>query len=110
MVKSATVSQESDGKYSISVLFAYDAPVMNHTIDTSNAMAWIMLLMVYIPTITAGRAVTISFIVKAMTNLRKNNVNFLVRPVVRKVLQSLTTIENSSSRSIRYTGTLQISV
>ena len=38
IVKSATVSQESDGKYYISVLFVYDAPVMNYTVDTSNAI------------------------------------------------------------------------
>ncbi len=38
IVKSATVSQESDGKYYICVLFVYDAPVRNHTVDTSNAI------------------------------------------------------------------------
>lgn len=39
-MKSATVSQESDGKYYISVLFAYEAPNRNHTVDTTNAIGF----------------------------------------------------------------------
>lgn len=38
IVKSATVSQETDGKYYISVLFAYDAPVVSHVADITNAI------------------------------------------------------------------------
>lgn len=38
IVKSATVSQESDGKYYISVLFEYDAPVVSHAADITNAI------------------------------------------------------------------------
>jgi len=38
VVKSATVSQESDGKYYISVLFEFDVPAINHDIDVSNAI------------------------------------------------------------------------
>ena len=37
-LKSATVSQESDGKYYISVLFEYETPVINHTGNISNAL------------------------------------------------------------------------
>ena len=38
LIKSATVSKEPDGKYYISVLFAYDAPIVDHTVNTSNAI------------------------------------------------------------------------
>lgn len=38
VIKSATVSQESDGKYYISVLFEYETLVINHTADTANAI------------------------------------------------------------------------
>lgn len=38
IVKSATVSQESDGKHYISVLFAYDAPIVSHVADITNAI------------------------------------------------------------------------
>lgn len=38
VVKSATVSKEADGTYYISVLFAYEAPVVDHMVDTSNAI------------------------------------------------------------------------
>ena len=38
MIKSATVSQESDGKFYISVLFEYDEPVYSHTIDRDNSI------------------------------------------------------------------------
>lgn len=38
VIKSATVSQESDGKYYISILFEYDAPVVNHLVDPTNAI------------------------------------------------------------------------
>lgn len=38
VIKSATVSKEPDGKYYISVLFAYDAPIVDHTVNTSNAI------------------------------------------------------------------------
>ena len=37
-IKSATVSQESDGKYYISILFEFDAPLVNHTVDTANSI------------------------------------------------------------------------
>ncbi len=38
VVKSATVSQESDKKYYISVLFGFEAPICEHRIDTTNAI------------------------------------------------------------------------
>ena len=38
IVKSATVSQESDGKYYISILFEYDNPVIDYTPDVTNAI------------------------------------------------------------------------
>ena len=38
LIKSATVSQESDGKYYISVLFEYDKPVSTYVADTTNAI------------------------------------------------------------------------
>ena len=38
IIKSATISQESDGKFYVSVLFAFDAPVYNYVADTSNAI------------------------------------------------------------------------
>ena len=38
LIKSATVSQESDGKYYISVLFEYDAPVNTYIADKTNAI------------------------------------------------------------------------
>lgn len=38
VIKSATVSQESDGKFYISVLYEYDEPVCPHTIDRDNAI------------------------------------------------------------------------
>lgn len=37
-IKSATVSQESDGKYYVSVLFEYDRPVNTYVADLSNAI------------------------------------------------------------------------
>ena len=37
-IKSATVSQDSDGKYYISILFEHDAPVINYTADITNAV------------------------------------------------------------------------
>lgn len=37
-IKSATVSQESDGKYYVSVLFAFDAPVNTYVADINNAI------------------------------------------------------------------------
>lgn len=37
-IKSATVSQDSDGKYYVSVLFEYDVPVINYTADITNAV------------------------------------------------------------------------
>ena len=40
IIKSATVSQNPDGSYYISVLFTYDAPVVNHVIDTANAIGF----------------------------------------------------------------------
>ena len=38
IIKSATVSQESDGKYYISVLFEFAAPVCTYTADITNAV------------------------------------------------------------------------
>ena len=38
IIKSATVSQESDGKYYISVLFEYDDPVNTYVADMTNAI------------------------------------------------------------------------
>jgi len=38
LIKSATVSQESDGKYYISVLFEYDAPINTYIADKTNAI------------------------------------------------------------------------
>lgn len=38
IIKSATISQESDGKYYISVLFEYDVPAVDCTVDTANAI------------------------------------------------------------------------
>jgi putative transposase len=38
IVKSATVSQESDGKYYISVLFEFETSVINYTADINNAV------------------------------------------------------------------------
>lgn len=38
MIKSATISQESDGTYYVSVLFEFDAPVCDYTADTTNAI------------------------------------------------------------------------
>lgn len=38
MIKSATVSQESDGKYYISILFEYNMSVTKHVIDIANAI------------------------------------------------------------------------
>ena len=38
IIKSATVSQESDGKYYVSVLFEFDAPECSYTVDVSNAI------------------------------------------------------------------------
>ena len=38
IIKSATVSQESDGKYYISILFEYDTTVINYTVDTANSI------------------------------------------------------------------------
>lgn len=38
IIKSATVSQESDGKYYVSVLFEYDAPVNTYVADMTNAI------------------------------------------------------------------------
>lgn len=37
-LKSATVSQASDGKYYISILFEYDAPAVNYMVDVGNAI------------------------------------------------------------------------
>lgn len=37
-IKSATVSQESDGKYYISVLFEFETPVNTYTADKTNAI------------------------------------------------------------------------
>ena len=37
-IKKATVSQESDGKYYASVLFEFDVPECNYTVDVSNAI------------------------------------------------------------------------
>lgn len=37
-IKSATVIQESDGKYYISVLFEYDTPIVNYQTDPTNAI------------------------------------------------------------------------
>ena len=38
IIKSATISQESDGKYYVSILFEFEKPVYNHTIHTENAI------------------------------------------------------------------------
>ena len=38
VIKSASVSQESDGKYYISVLFEYDKPDIVYTVDKNNAI------------------------------------------------------------------------
>lgn len=38
IVKSATISQDSDGKYYISVLFEYDSPVNTYVADRNNAI------------------------------------------------------------------------
>jgi putative transposase len=38
IIKSAAVSQESDGKYYVSVLFEYDAPVNTYVADMTNAI------------------------------------------------------------------------
>jgi putative transposase len=38
MIKSATISQESDGKFYVSVLFEYDAPVNTYVADITNAI------------------------------------------------------------------------
>ena len=38
IIKSATVSQESDGKYYASVLFEFDAPECSYTVDIGNAI------------------------------------------------------------------------
>ena len=38
IIKSATVSQESDGKYYISILFEFEAPVCTYTPDISNVI------------------------------------------------------------------------
>ena len=38
IIKSATVSQESDGNYYISVLFEFEAPVCNYVADITNAI------------------------------------------------------------------------
>lgn len=38
VIKSATVSQESDGKYYISVLFEFETPECDYTADTTNAI------------------------------------------------------------------------
>lgn len=38
IIKSATVSQESDGKYYVSVLFEFDAPVINYTVGAANSI------------------------------------------------------------------------
>ena len=38
IIKSATISQESDGKYYVSVLFEYDAPVNTYVADMTNAI------------------------------------------------------------------------
>lgn len=38
IVKSATVSQESDGKYYISILFEFDMPINPYTADITNAI------------------------------------------------------------------------
>ena len=38
VIKSATISQESDGNYYVSVLFEFDNRVNNHVIDTNNAI------------------------------------------------------------------------
>lgn len=38
IIKSATVSQESDGKYYISVLFEYDMPAITYVADITNAI------------------------------------------------------------------------
>lgn len=38
IIKSATVSQESDGKYYASVLFEFDTPECNYTVDIGNAI------------------------------------------------------------------------
>jgi putative transposase len=38
VVKSATVSRESDGKYYISVLFEFETPVIDYTADINNAV------------------------------------------------------------------------
>ena len=37
-IKSATVSQESDGKYYISILFEFDASVVNYTVDSEKSI------------------------------------------------------------------------
>ena len=38
IIKSATVSQESDGNYYVSVLFEFEAPACNYTADITNAI------------------------------------------------------------------------
>lgn len=38
IIKSATVSQDSDGKFYVSVLFEYEAPVCTYVPDTANAI------------------------------------------------------------------------
>lgn len=38
IIKSATISQESDNKYYVSILFEFEAPVCTYTADTSNAI------------------------------------------------------------------------
>lgn len=37
-IKSATISQDSDGKYYVSVLFEYDSPVNTYMVDRNNAI------------------------------------------------------------------------
>lgn len=38
IIKFATVSQESDGKYYVSVLFEFDTPVINYTVGAANSI------------------------------------------------------------------------
>lgn len=38
LIKSVTISQESDGNYFVSVLFEFDKPVINNLIDINNAI------------------------------------------------------------------------
>ena len=80
IIKSATVSQESDGRYYISVLFE------------------IMLLMAYMWTVTAMWVLIISITVKAMINLPKHSADCLVCKALKSMKINLITILSSSAK------------